>query len=412
MPKAVTVVVSSLFPSKSAPFAGLFIRERMFRVARQMPIIIVSPRPWSPFDWAIRLFRPAFRPTGAAFEQMAGIDVYRPRYLSFPGIGKRFDGGRMAASIRQLLANLSGKVQPTLIDAHFLYPDGYAASIVAQELNLPFSVTIRGSKDQRLIGTSREFGLRKALSRADAVITVSALLRESVALPMGASPEKVSVIGNGVDLAQFYPEDKVVARGRLGLPVESKVMVTVGTLIGLKGFHRVVALMPALRRAWPNLHYLIVGGSVGHDGIESTLKALVAQHGLEDCVHFCGPQQPAELRWYYSAADVFVLATEYEGWANVLLEAMACGTPVVTTRVGGNAQVVPNEALGLLCEFWNDDEFAAAIDVALNRQWDQSVLLEYAREHAWEAKIPEVVRTLNKVRRQRVLNQGEPSPES
>ena len=407
MPEAVTVVVSSLFPSEAAPFAGLFIRERMFRVAQHMPIIVVSPRPWSPIDWAIRLFRPAFRPTGAKRERMGGIDVYRPRYLSFPGIGKRFDGSQMAAAIRRLLIRLRGKIRPALIDAHFLYPDGYAASIVAQELNLPLTVTIRGSKDQRLIGTTREFGLRKALARADAVIAVSTLLRDTVAIPMGAEPEKIEVIGNGVDLGQFYPEDKAVARKRLGIPVESKVMLTVGTLIGLKGFHRVVELMPGLRRDWPNLHYLIVGGSVGHDGIEATLRSMVTQYRLEDCVHLCGPQRPAELRWYYSAADVFVLATEYEGWANVLLEAMACGTPVVTTRVGGNAQVVSDEALGLLCEYWDDKEFAAAIDAALQRQWHQAALLEYAHANAWEAKIPEVVKTLSAARRLSHYGPGE-----
>ena len=104
------LVYSSLFPSEAAPNAGLFIRERMFRVAAHLPLAVVAPQPWSPFDALIRRFRPGFRPPAKPFERMAGIDVHRPRFLSLPGLLKSLDGWLMArgteATVRRVARTL------------------------------------------------------------------------------------------------------------------------------------------------------------------------------------------------------------------------------------------------------------------------------------------------------------------
>ncbi|MCX7893481.1 MAG: hypothetical protein N2544_14110 [Burkholderiales bacterium] len=85
------VVLSALFPSEAQPHAGLFIRERMRHVAEHLPVTVVSPRPWFPFQSLIRLLRPGFRPDAPAFDRQAGLDVHRPRFLSFPAVLKRYD---------------------------------------------------------------------------------------------------------------------------------------------------------------------------------------------------------------------------------------------------------------------------------------------------------------------------------
>jgi len=118
------IVYSSLFPSAAAPTAGTFIRERMFRVAKRVPIVVVAPQAWSPFDALIRRFRPDFRPMAASHEQVDGIDVYRPRWLSLPGVGKRFDGWLMALCTEACVRRVHRRFRATAIDAHFLYPDG------------------------------------------------------------------------------------------------------------------------------------------------------------------------------------------------------------------------------------------------------------------------------------------------
>ena len=382
------LVFTSVFPSAAAPNAGLFIRERMFRVARHVPLVVVAPVAWSPVDWIVRRFRPGFRPMPVRHEVMDGVEVYRPRFLSVPGVLKRLDGWSMALCCWPTVRRLRRSFGPTVIDGHFLYPDGFAATWLGQRLGIPTTVNIRGSKDQLLIGTSRERGLRRALQRAAGILAVSEQLVRDVARPMGVPEEKVAVVGNGIDLERFAPKDRAAARARLGLDPDARVLVGVGNLVELKGFQRVIPLLPRLRERYPKLQYLIVGGSAQQSDIRPMLERLAESHGVADCVRFCGPQPQAELPWYYSAADVFVLATAYEGWANVFLEALACGLPVVTTRVGGNPQVIESPDVGTLVEYWSDEAFGEAIADALERAWDRGRLRDYAAMHAWERKIP------------------------
>jgi glycosyltransferase involved in cell wall biosynthesis len=385
------IVYSSLFPSAAAPAAGTFIRERMFRVARQLPIVVVAPQPWSPFDWLVRRFRPSFRPQAPAHETMDGIEVYRPRFFCLPGVFKRLDGRFMAMATLPTMRRLARRLGGPVIDAHFLYPDGWAATRIAARLGLPVTITIRGSKDEWLIGTDREPFLVDAMRSATRLFAVSQALARNVAQRLGIDAAKVTVIGNGVDLEKFAPVDRAEARRRLGLAPDAKVIIGVGNLIPTKGFHRVIPLLPELRRRHPGLVYLIVGGGASQGDQRGELEALARQHGVADIVRFCGRQPQEALKWHYGAADVFAQATEFEGWSNVLLEAMACGLPVVTTRVGGNAEVVSDSALGELVDWWDPDAFRDAVDRALARDWDRERIIAFARSNEWEDRIRRLV---------------------
>lgn len=385
------IVYSSLFPSAAAPAAGTFIRERMFRVARQLPIVVVAPQPWSPFDWLVRRFRPSFRPQAPTHETMDGIEVYRPRFFCLPGVLKRLDGRFMAMATLPTMRRLARRFGASIIDAHFLYPDGWAATRIAARLGLPVTITIRGSKDEWLIGTDREPYLVDAMRSATRLFAVSQALARNVAQRLGIEAAKVTVIGNGVDLEKFAPVDRAEARRRLGLAPDAKVIIGVGNLIPTKGFHRVIPLLPELRRRHPGLAYLIVGGGSSQGDQRGELEALARQHGVADIVRFCGRQQQEALKWHYGAADVFAQATEFEGWSNVLLEAMACGLPVVTTRVGGNAEVVSDSALGELVDWWDPDAFRDAVDRALARDWDRERIIAYARSNTWDDRVGRLV---------------------
>lgn len=386
------IVYSSLFPSEAAPTAGTFIRERMFRVARRVPVVVVAPQAWSPFDPLIRLWRKEFRPMATVYESVDGIDVYRPRWFSFPGVGKRLDGWLMAICTERCVRRIHRSFRATAIDAHFLYPDGWAATRIAKRLGLPATITIRGSKDEWLIGTSREAGMREAMARASKLFAVSQSLARNVAHALGIAPAKVEVIGNGVDAERFAPVDRAEARRRLGLSPDIPVLIGVGNLIPSKGFQRVIPLLPRLRERHPGLVYLIVGGAAAQGGgLRASLEAQARECGVAEAVRFCGRQPQDELRWFYGAADVFVLATEFEGWANVFLEAMACGLPVVTTRVGGNAEVVMEPDTGELVAWWDAEAFAEAIDRALARRWDREAIVAYARANGWDRRVEQLV---------------------
>jgi teichuronic acid biosynthesis glycosyltransferase TuaC len=390
------LVFSSLFPNANTPHAGAFIRERLFRVGKHIPIVVVAPVAWSPFDWLIRFFRASFRPQAQAFEVMDGVEVYRPRVFSVPGILKQFDGQLMARGAQSTVAKLVRERNINLIDAHFLYPDGFAASTLARELQLPFVVTLRGSKDQRLLGSPQETKLKSVLQSAAQIICVSRALKIDVAEKLIGENEKTTLIGNGVDLNKFSPEDKSAARARLNIAQDATVIVSVGGLVEGKGFHRIIPLLPALKAKFPKLIFLIVGGGASHGDMTQALKDLAKSCGAEAYVRFCGSQLPSELRWFYSAADVFALATKYEGWANVFLEAMACGLPVVSTQVGGNAEVVPSADVGTLVPFFDAHAFEAALADALTKSWDREKIIAYAKNNGWDARVTQVIATFQK----------------
>jgi teichuronic acid biosynthesis glycosyltransferase TuaC len=391
------VVFSSLFPSEVNPGAGTFIKERMFRLAKQVPIVVVAPQFWSPLDWLIRMKWPSFRKLAKSYEIVEGVEIYRPKVISIPMILKGFDGFFFAICCLPTLLKIKKVFSPTLLDAHFAYPDGYGASMLARWLNLKLSITLRGSKDTRLLGTPIEKQIRKALLSADQVISVSDQLNETVAQACGVSKKKTIVIGNGVDLTKFQRVSSIEVRKLLKIPSESKVLIAVGNLIPLKGFDRLVAIMPNLIERGGDVHLIIVGGAPAGDQTQLALRNQISSLGLSTRVHMVGKIAQSELHRYYSAANVFVSATEFEGWANVLLEAMACELPIVTTRVGGNPQVVANSNVGTLVEYWKPEEAIEAILHAFNHPWDYRAIRSYAESNSWDSRVETLVKTLSKL---------------
>lgn len=384
------VVFSALFPSAVRPGAGLFIRERMFRVARHRPLAVISPQPWFPGQGLIRLLRPGYRPQAPALEIQQGIRVYHPRYLSLPGLLRRLDGWSMALASVGLMRTLK-RQGARLIDAHFAYPDGEAATRLGRWFRLPVTVTLRGTE----VPHSRNPVLRPRLARtlkaADRVFCVSDSLRR-LAIDLGAPEANTEVVGNGVDIEVFHPVDRAAARARFGLPGGARVLISVGGLVERKGMHRVIEVMSALLERHPEVHYLIVGSASPEGDNRAELTVQVARLGLAARVHFLGALPPDDLKWPLSAADVFVLATRNEGWANVFLEAMACGLPVVTTDVGGNAEVVCREELGSIVPFGDRAALHQALDAALDKEWDRAAILDYARHNQWDKRVAQLLR--------------------
>jgi glycosyltransferase involved in cell wall biosynthesis len=387
--RARLLVLSSLFPSNAQPAAGVFIRERMFRVGRHRQIVVVAPQAWFPGQSLIRLFRPHFRPMAPRHEVMGGFEIHRPRFLSVPGLLKWADGLFMALSSYRTVRRVVRAQALNVLDVHFGYPDGYAGLLLGRWLGLPMMLTLRG-KEERLARADVRRPLASAVASAERVIAVSGALRD-VAVSLGADPARVRVVGNGIDLEKFRPLPRGQARAMLGVPPTARILVTVGTLIERKGFHRVIEIMPRLIGKHPDLHYLVVGGAGPEGDNSAALRAQAAALGLEKRVQFLGPYSPERLHLPLSAADLFVLASSYEGWANVLLEAMACGLAVVATDVGGNAQVVNSDVLGFVVPFGDADSLAGAIDAALGRSWDAAAIRAYAEANSWDSRIPVLV---------------------
>jgi glycosyltransferase involved in cell wall biosynthesis len=384
------VVFSTLFPNAIQPQAGVFIRERMFRVGQHLPLVVVAPVPWFPFQGLLRRWRPNFRPAIPQFEVQSGIEVLHPRFLSFPGVFKRLDGFFLAVGGLATLWQLRREGRLDVLDSHFGYPDGYAATLVGRWLSVPVAITLRGTEGRHATSPALRSKLVAALKRARRIFAVSTSLK-ALAVDLGIPEDKVRVVGNGVDTVKFHPVPRSEARSRIGLPTDAPVLVTVGGLTERKGFHRVIELLPRLRQILPGLRYLVVGGPSAEGDWGPRLQEQVRELGLQEAVLFLGPVAPEELKWVLSAADVFVLATRNEGWANVILEAMACGLPVVATDVGGNREVVSRSELGLVVPFGAPDALQQALVFALSRTWMPQCLLDYAKDNEWEDRVAELV---------------------
>jgi len=390
------LVLSSLFPSSVAPKNGLFVRERMFRVARHTNLIVVSPVPWFPGQQLVRLFRPGYRPQPAFVEVQDGIRVYFPRFLAFPGVLRNLDAVMMYLCCLPLVRRLVREHEIQILDSHFTYPDGLAATRLARTLGLKSTITLRGTEipHSRIRGRTRQ--LLRAWQRADRLFAVSDSLRR-YAISLGADAVKFKVIGNGIDTGKFSPLDKRAARRELGIEEGASVLVTVGGLVERKGFHRVIECLPDLLRDHPGLVYLIVGAPSTEGDFSAELNALVHRLGLSDNVVFLGAREPGELAVPLSAADAFVLASSNEGWANVILESMACGTPVIATDVGGNAEVVASEDLGFIVPFGDRQQLTGAIDRALRHSWSEERLTRYALDNHWSNRVNDILQEYDRL---------------
>ncbi len=280
-----------------------------------------------------------------------------------------------------------------VIDAHFVFPDGFAAILLGRALNKPVVVSARGSDItlglklplvNRLIGWT--------LQHAARVIAVSASLKELM-VAHGTDPDKVTVIPNGVDTQLFYPLDQDAARHALGLPADAKIVLTVCSLVELKGVDLLIEAAALVRARYPGACRILV---VGKGPERERLQRQIEQAGLGDMVRLVGTVPNRELVNWYNAADLFFLGSSREGWPNVVCEALACGTPVVATNVSGIPEIVDHDGLGLLVER-TPAAFAAGILAAFDTCWDRQFILERGRRRSWEQVAREVHAVFAKV---------------
>ncbi|MEA3642875.1 MAG: glycosyltransferase [Lamprobacter sp.] len=390
------LVFTRVYPNAVQPNLGLFVRERMRRVAEHLDLIVVAPAPWFPLQGLIGRWRPHLRPQLPNFERQGDIRIYHPRFFCIPKLFKWTDGFFQALGCFPLLHRLQKDFDFDIIDAHFVYPDGVAARWLGQWLRRPYTITLRGSLTRFEASPWQRRQIERAMRHAARVFTVSEALRQD-ALRWGQTPDQVQAIGNGANLELFWPEAQAIAREQLGLPREGRLLISVGGLIERKGFHHVIAILPELLQKHADLQLVIAGGATQEGNNETELRQQVKQLGLINRVHFLGQLPPEQLRFVYSAGDLFVLATRFEGWANVFLEASACGLPIVTTRVGGNAEVVGSDQIGLLVPYGDQAALRDAILEALRRDWNRQAILAHARANAWAVRIPELVTAFERI---------------
>ena len=373
------LLFSSLYPSTVRPIHGIFVETRLRELLKtgQVQTKVVAPVPWFPSK-SPRFGEYAQFAATPRFEHRNGLDVHHPRYLLLPKVGMNLAPYTMALGALPTVRRLQQEgFDFDLIDAHYYYPDGVAAGLLAKWLGKPFFVTARGT-DLNLIPEypfPRKLILKTA-SAASGSIGVCKALIDSLE-QLGADPVKLHTLRNGVDLERFTPEPRELARQRLGLQAQGPYLLSVGHLIERKGHHIAIEALVAL----PGVTLLIAGSGPE----ERALKSLASRLGVSDRVHWAGVVPQAELRWWYSAADVLTLCSSREGWANVLLEAMACGTPVIATDIWGTSEVVSTEAAGRLMERRDARALADAWQDLMSSMPARPTTRQYAEGFSWDA---------------------------
>ncbi len=367
------LTVSSLYPNPAQPSHGVFVETRLRHLVAgaEVAATVVAPVPWWPGRTPPRAAVPAE-------EVRHGLRVLHPRFVAPPGLGMYTNPFALERAARGAIRRLLAEGHRfDAIDAHYLYPDGAAAVRLGARFGLPVVITARGSDTSQLpdYAIPRRL-ICDAIARADALVAVSAGLRSGL-LALGAPEAKVTVLRNGVDLGLFRPPaDRRAARAALGLG-DGPVLLSVGHLIPRKGHHLTIAALTAL----PG-HRLLIAG----EGPErAALLALAERLGVADRLRLLGPQPQAGLPALYGAADVMVLASSREGWANVLLESMACGTPVVTTPAWGAREAVAAPEAGLVLEEGSAAAIAEGVRHVLAAGPDAAATRRYAEQFSWQA---------------------------
>jgi len=382
------LTITTLYPNEKQFRHGVFIETRLRHLVEtgKIKAKVIAPVPWFPFK-SERFKQYSVYADVPRVEQRNGLDIYHPRYLVIPKIGMIMTPFFMAISIYREIKQLQKKQSIDLIDAHYFYPDGVAVALANKWLKIPFIISARGT-DINLIP---QYKLPRkmilwAAEQAEASVTVCKALKDSM-VQMGAEEKKIHVYRNGVDLELFKLLDKSQCREKYKL--YKKTLVSVGHLIERKGHHLIIEAMTSL----PDYQLLIVGG--GEE--EKSLKKLVEQLKLCDQVRFLGEKKQKELTEIYNAADAMVLASSREGWANVLLESMACGTPVVATDIWGTPEVVQNQDAGVLVKR-TSESIVEGVNQLFNNYPTRIQTRKYAEQFSWDSTTEGLLKLFSEVK--------------
>lgn len=386
MPKTTKkiLVVSGAFPSNADPSRGIFVHQRA-RALSKLPdveIRVIAPTPWAPPVASIPKWHAYNRlPKSEVFRELS---IQRPRYFLPPKVGGYFHPQLMYPFLLRAARRLRQDFEFDLIDAHFVYATGVAATKLGLKLGIPVCLTGRGEDMMRFPSLPfKGSSIRWALENADAFIGVSQeISREMVRF--GAKSDRVTTIANGVDVDQFCPKDRDECREKLNLPIGRRILLTVGDRLELKGFHIVIEALPEILKKHPDTLYVCVGGP-GRHGRDYTeeIEALVDRHGLGGHVLLAGARPHDELVDWYNASDLYVLASSREGSPNALLEALSCGVPAVATRVGSAPDELEATGFGALMKERSPREAALALSEALERSWDRQAIRATMRNRSW-----------------------------
>ena len=354
------LIVTSQFPIAGEPNRGRPIHQTVRELSTLADVRVLSPIATYP-RWAqprSYLFRAA-----DADHVVPGCDVQYVDYPALPAISRPFNGWLCGRALHAPLRAFA----PDVVLSYWLYPDAHGAMRAACKAGVPLVVGARGS-DLRVRDAISKRLTRPVLHAAQRILVVSEDLGRVAVRDYDADPAKIRAIPNGCDATIFHPQPRGAARAALGVDADCRLVAYVGRLVPEKGLRELLDAMDLLQTTHPDLQLALIGDGPMREELQARIAARPALR-----VHLPGAQGPHDVARWMAASDVVTLPSYSEGHPNVLVEALACGRPVVATPVGGIPEVV-DASCGELVAVRDAAALARGLADALARAWDEATL--------------------------------------
>jgi teichuronic acid biosynthesis glycosyltransferase TuaC len=396
------LLLSNLFPTSRDRNRGLFTAQLASEMARLCDLRVAVPLPWTPSGTIASRILPARYREFALLDASCcinGVEAEYPRYAMLPKISERWHARLMYAGLRGYLTRMRRTFSFQVINAHWLYPDGVAAVRLGRMLGVPVVLTGLGCDiNEFLFAKDKRSQIIQALHDADAITVVSQELA-TVLTTQGVSSDRIATIANGVDTSRFAPAPRGLARHKLGLNEHQPLVVCVSRLSPEKGVHVLVEAGSLLARHKPGVSIVVVGEGPDKTALTERIKTL----GLDASLRLIGAVPHAAVATWLAAADVVCMPSMREGHPNAAMEALACGRPLVASRVGALRSMIGDHA-GVLVEPGDPSALASALTAALEHGWDAARIASSVANDSWAAAATgyvDVLRTVvAKTRRQ------------
>jgi len=391
------LVILENLPSEKKSNVWGHALSQICSLSEECDITIASPELLSLSLWSYKRNKKQISKLPTYKYRVGNIQYWRPRYLDFSIFSWNYRKNyfQIVSMIFSLLLLIIRKgINIDIIHAHYVYRTGYVAAIIGKILRKPVIITAHGSDiHQNLYSENILFRKRtvNALRWSSKVIAVSESLKKII--DKEVLEEKTFVLPCGLDNRLFYPMNTIECRRVLSLLINKKILLFVGTLNPVKGVDILINAFKRIRDKDDNVELIIIG-----DGpLRSELEQKVRNFGIAENVHFLGRKNHNKIHLYINASDIIVQPSRNEGRGLAIMEALACGKPIVASRVGGIPETIINNKLGILVEKENPVALADGIINALNGTWDKRYISKYAKQFSQSHLAPQLLKIYDEV---------------
>ena len=384
------LLLSNNFPNPAELNRGIFNLQFAKELQKVADLSVATPLPWFPKWLRFKSFRKWIHFSQVPYTFcIDGVNVHSPKYLYLPKIAEPFHALMMFLRMFPWLVRRRRKIGFDIIIVHWLYPDGVCASWYSRLMGVPLIMCAEGCDVNEFLGQStKRIQILSALNSAAHIATVSNGLTQAL-VNHGIAEEKITTIPNGVDSAVFSRVESDSARQSNN---KIPTILYIGRLSDEKDVMILLQAVALLRNSGQEFRLNIVG-----DGPEmDSLRRFSSENSLDDRIQFAGQVAHRDISNYLRQCDVLCLPSKREGCPNVVLEAMACGVPVVAFAVGGIPDMV-SEATGILAEERTPESLQSALQVAIDTPWNNSAIANSVRDLTWERVARKKMKIVEKV---------------